>query len=365
MRAESATDPADPSGPELRDVLSAVAGPDESVARAARERLDGRTKPRGSLGGLEDLAVRYAAARGRLDCSPVTAAVIIAAADHAVVAHGVSAYPAEVTGQMIRTVLRGGAASAVLARSVGARLAVADCGTALERVPSGVLDRRPTAGTGSRGDMVTDDVMTAQAAQELVAAGARWAADAAAEGVSLIGLGELGIGNTTPAAALTAAVLDQEPDAVCGPGTGLDAAGVRRKATVVRSALMRAGRRDTLATLAALGGPEIAFLVGVTLGAAAERVPVLLDGVVTGAAALVAARLAPDVRGHLLAAHTSPEPAHRLQIDALGLTPILDLRMRLGEGTGALLAVPVVRAAVAVLTEMAGFADADVTDTGA
>jgi nicotinate-nucleotide--dimethylbenzimidazole phosphoribosyltransferase len=289
--------------------------------------------------------------------------VVIAAADHGVSAYGVSAYPAEVTGQMISTVLSGGAASAVLAASVGARLAVVDCGTASARVAEGVLDRRPTSGTG--GDLVRTDALRPGAAEELLESGARWAADRAAEGLTLIGLGELGIANTTPAAALTSALLGLDAAAVCGTGTGLDAAGVRRKVEAVRAATARVGARDVLGQLTGLGGAEIAFLAGVVLGAAASRVPVLVDGVVTGAAALVAARLAPVVPGSLLAAHLSPEPAHARQLAALGLTPMLQLNMRLGEGTGALLAVPLVRAAVAVLTEMAGFADAGVTDTGA
>lgn len=339
------------------------AGPDPAVAAAARAWLAGRTKPRESLGALEDLAVRYAAVRGRVDCGPVSAAVVVAAADHPVTAYGVSAYPAEVTGQMIATITGGGAASAVLARSVGARLTVVDCGTAAARVAAGVLDRRP--GDGTRGDLVRTDALSLAAAEDLLAGGTRWAADAAADGVTLIGLGELGIGNTTPAAALTGALLGVDAAAVCGPGTGLDAAGLHRKVGVVRAATARVGERDVLGTLAGLGGAEIAFLAGVVLGAATARVPVLVDGVVTGAAALVAARLAPAAAGSLLAAHLSPEPAHGLQLAALGLTPVLRLDMRLGEGTGALVAVPVVRAAAAVLTEMAGFADAGVTDTGA
>ncbi|HEY6747178.1 MAG TPA: nicotinate-nucleotide--dimethylbenzimidazole phosphoribosyltransferase [Mycobacteriales bacterium] len=347
----------------VRQLVAGMTGPDPAVLDAARARLAGRTKPRDSLGLLEDVAVRYAAVRGAVRCGPVSACVVIAAADHGVSAYGVSAYPAEVTGQMISTVLRGGAASAVLAASVGARLAVVDCGTAAARVAEGVLDRRPASGPG--GDLVLTDALRPGAAEELLDSGVRWAADRAAEGITLIGLGELGIANTTPAAALTSALLGLDAAAVCGPGTGLDAAGLRRKVDAVRAATARVGARDVLGTLTGLGGAEIAFLAGVVLGAAAARVPVLVDGVVTGAAALVAARLAPAAPGSLLAAHLSPEPAHAQQLAALGLTPMLQLNMRLGEGTGALLAVPLVRAAVAVLTEMAGFADAGVTDTGA
>jgi nicotinate-nucleotide--dimethylbenzimidazole phosphoribosyltransferase len=331
--------------------------------------MDSRTKPRGSLGALEDVAVRYSAARGRVDCPPVVTSVVVAAADHGVAAYGVSAYPAEVTGQMIATIVGGGAASAVLARSVGARLAVVDCGTASPRVADGVLDRRPPAPPGAAigvgGDLVRTDALPPGAVEDLLLGGARWAAEEVAEGVTLIGLGELGIANTTPAAALTASLLGVDPAAVCGPGTGLGADGLRRKVELVRAATARVGERDVLGTLSGLGGAEIAFLAGVVLGAVAASVPVLVDGVVTGAAALVAARLAPVVPGSLLAAHLSPEPAHALQLAALGLTPLLRLDMRLGEGTGALLAVPVVRAAVAVLTEMAGFVEAGVTDTGA
>lgn len=351
-------------GGEVDDLASAVPAASGSVATAARDRLDSRTKPRGSLGDLEEVAVRYAAARGRLDCGPVLAHVVVAAADHGVAVHGVSAYPAEVTGQMVGTIVRGGAASAVLADSVGARLSVVDCGTAAPRVAAGVLDGRP-ASPPAGGDLVHADALSREAAEQLIVSGARWARAAADAGATLVGLGELGIANTTPAAAVTAHLLGVDAAAVCGVGTGLDAAGLRRKVDVVRAALERAGDRDVLGTLRGLGGAELAFLSGVALGAAAARVPVLVDGVVTGAAALVAARLAPAVTDSLLAAHLSPEPAHALQLGSLGLTPILRLGMRLGEGTGALLAVPVVAAAVAVLTRMAGFADAGVTDTGA
>ncbi|HEX4689979.1 MAG TPA: nicotinate-nucleotide--dimethylbenzimidazole phosphoribosyltransferase [Solirubrobacteraceae bacterium] len=311
--------------------------------------FDRKTKPRGSLGRLEDLAVRIGALQGVAVPARPECAIVVAAADHGVAAEGVSAYPQEVTAQMVANFADGGAAINVLAREVGARLVVVDAGVG---APTANIARGPA--------------MTRSAAEAQIAAGRAAAAELVADGIGLVGVGDMGIGNTTSAAALCAALLPAAPGAVCGPGTGLDADGVARKAAAVTRALEvnRATAADPLGVLAALGGFEIALLVGVMLGCREARVPVVLDGFITGAAALVAAAIDPAVVDAMIAGHRSPEPGHALVLERLGLEPLLDLRLRLGEGTGAALAIPIVRSALALLNEMASFDDAGVTDAG-
>lgn len=331
----------------------------EAASAAARAELDAKTKPRGSLGRLEELACRIAAMRGfPLGSLDVTA--VLAAADHGVARAGVSAYPQEVTRQMVRNLARGGAAASVLARAVGAELVIVDAGVDADLDLPGV--RRLGIARGTR-DMTVGPALTHTQAGAALAAGKALAGELDGD---VVILGELGIGNTTAAAALAAAFLGVEPRAVCGRGTGLDDAGLARKVAAVERALAvnTPDPADPVGVLAAVGGLEIAFLTGVALGAASSRRVVLLDGFITGVAALAAARLAPDAVGAMVAAHLSPEPGHRLVLAELGLEPLLDLGLRLGEGTGALLAVPLLRAAVAVLAEMATFAEAGVTDAG-
>jgi nicotinate-nucleotide--dimethylbenzimidazole phosphoribosyltransferase len=332
------------------------------IAATARAALDAKTKPRGSLGRLENLAVRIAEIRGDASPGPLRAAVVVAAADHGVAARGVSAYPQEVTGQVLATFAAGGAAICVLARRAGAELRVFDLGVASPPV-AGVRDLRVAAGTR---DLTEGPAMTRAQAEQCIAAGAAVAAELAEEGFGIVALGEMGIGNTTSASALTAALLGVEPEQVCGPGTGVDAAGLRRKVAAVRRALEVNGvdGSDGAGSLATLGGFEIAFLAGAVLGAAGRRLVVLLDGFITGAAALAAERIEPGTSASLVAAHRSPEPGHALVLDALGLEPLLDLGLRLGEGSGAALALPLVDAALAILADMATFESAGVTDAG-
>jgi nicotinate-nucleotide--dimethylbenzimidazole phosphoribosyltransferase len=315
---------------------------DDVAAAAARAELDAKTKPRGSLGLLEELACRLAAIRPELG----RAVVVVAAADHGVAAEGVSAYPQEVTRQMLANFAGGGAAVSVLARVAGAEVRVVDVGVG-----------RPTA------NIAVGPAMSRAAAESLVADGIALAGELDA---GIVALGEMGIANSTVASALAAALLPEEPALVCGRGTGLDQAGVAHKVEVVRRALAAnpVDRGDPLAVLAALGGPEIAFLAGLALGAAAERMIVLLDGFISSTAGLVAAKLAPEARDAMVASHRSPEPGHALVLEALGLEPLLDLGLRLGEGSGAALALPLLRAAAAIRSEMATFASAGVTDAG-
>jgi nicotinate-nucleotide--dimethylbenzimidazole phosphoribosyltransferase len=333
-----------------------------AAADAARARLDAKTKPRGSLGRLEDLAVRIAEIRGSAIPGRLRAAVVVAAADHGVAAHGVSAYPQEVTAQMLANFASGGAAVCVLARLVGADLHVFDLGVAGPLVPE-VRDLRIASGTG---DITVGPAMTSDQLDRCLAAGTAVAAELAGAGIGVVALGEMGIGNTTAASAMVASLLEVDPAAVCGRGTGVDDDGLLRKVVAVRSALAAnpVDPGDGRTVLGSLGGFEIAFLAGVAIGAAERGLVVLLDGFITGAAALAAERIRPGTRSAMVAAHRSPEPGHALVLDALGLDPLLDLGLRLGEGSGAALALPIVHASLAILEEMATFESAGVTDAG-
>ncbi len=338
-----------------------MTGRDE-VAAAARAALDAKTKPRGSLGRLEDLAVRIAEIRGTPAPGQLRAAIVVAAADHGVAGRGVSAYPREVTAQMLATFASGGAAICVLARRAGADLHVFDLGVAAPPVP-GVRNLRIAAGTA---DLTIGPAMTSEQLDRCLGAGASVAAELSGAGIGIVALGEMGIGNTTAAAALAAALLDADPAAVCGRGTGIDDDGLARKIAAVQTALLAndVDRRNGRAALAAFGGFEIAFLAGVAIAAAERQTVVLLDGFITGAAALAAERIRPGTRSTLIAAHRSPEPGHALVLEELGLEPLLDLRLRLGEGSGAALALPIIQASLAILDEMATFESAGVTDAG-
>jgi nicotinate-nucleotide--dimethylbenzimidazole phosphoribosyltransferase len=357
----------------LARTIAAIPHPNEELARATAQRLDAKTKPRGSLGRVEDVAVRLASIRGEVPSGMLQPAIVVAAADHGVAIEGVSAYPREVTAQMLANFKRGGAAVCVLAREAGARLVVVDAGVA---VPPGIetayaRDVRCEVVDGLRGtgNIATGRAMSRSTAIGLVERGIALADELSGERVGLVAIGDMGIANTTAASALCAVLLPADPARVCGRGTGLDDSGLERKIGVVRRALAVNGLRegdghgasDPLTALSAVGGSEIAFLVGVILGAAARRVPVLLDGFVTGAAALVASGLAPSVEGSMIAATRSPEPGHALALERLGLEPLLDLGLRLGEGSGAALAIPLLRAAIAILAEMATFDAAGVS----
>lgn len=330
----------------LEQTIARIAPVDEDARAAAIARLDAKTKPRGSLGRLEELAASIVAIRGS---DRLRAAVVVAAADHGVAREGVSAYPQEVTRQMVANFAAGGSAVCVLARQFGADLRVVDAGVG---TPTGNIAAGPAM---SRGEALTQ-----------VESGIALADELAAVGVDALVLGEMGIANTTSASALVAALLDVAPATVSGRGTGLDDEGLARKIDVVERALRanRVDAADPLAVLAALGGYEIAFLCGLVLGGAANRQVVVLDGFITAAVALVAVRLAPASVGSLVASHVSPEPGHPVVLDALALEPLLDLSLRLGEGSGAVLALPLLEASLAILSDMATFESAGVTDAG-
>jgi nicotinate-nucleotide--dimethylbenzimidazole phosphoribosyltransferase len=329
--------------------IAAVRPLDADASAAAARAMDGKVKPLRSLGRLESLAARVAGIRGTATPRVDAPAVVVCAADHGVAASGVSAYPQEVTALMLQGFASGTAAVGVLARQAGARLVVADLGV-LEppRLTPGqheVLHRRVRAGTANS---VEGPAMSLAEAQEAVAHGIGLADLLVDEGADLVGLGEMGIGNTTTASALTAALLERDPARVTGPGTGVAGEAMTAKIAAVDAILQRhEDARGTWEVLARMGGLEVAALAGVVLGCAARRVPVVLE----------ASRLAPAAVDTMVAGHLSPEPGHAVLLDALGLEPVLRLEMRLGEGSGAALAIPVIRAAVAVLGEMGSFAD--------
>lgn len=334
---------------------------------AARERHGRLTKPAGSLGALEGLGARLAGMAGR--CPPPVPgepAVVVCAGDHGVLARGVSPWPAEVTAAMVGGLCAGSAAANALARTVGARLGVLDVGVAAGLPPHPAL-RRAKVRFGTD-DLSRGAAMGREEAARAVLAGAGVAdelvgdAPGTPRGVDLLVTGDMGIGNTTPAAALISAMTGRQPEETTGRGTGVDDETYTLKVRVVREALALHGPdpNDPLGVLAAVGGLEHAAIVGLVLAGAARGVPVVLDGVVSNAAALVAAALAPACAGYLVAGHLSAEPGAKVALDHLGLRPLLDLEMRLGEGTGGLLAVPLVAAAARVLGEMATFEEAGI-----
>lgn len=339
---------------------------DDAAMAAAGAHLDTLTKPPGSLGRLEALAITLAGIRGTAAPSIERRAIVVAAADHGVARRGVSAYPTEVTAQMVANFVTGGAAICVLAERVRASVTVVDVGVAapVPEVPAGPggarLVRAPIrAGTA---DMTEAPAMTAAEVRSAIDIGLRLAEDLAADGIDLLAVGEMGIGNTTAASAIIAVMAGVPVELVVGRGTGLDDAGLARKIDALGTALARhdPDPADPLGVLAAVGGLEIACLVGVILGAVAAQVPVVLDGLITGAAALIAAGLVPTIAPRMIAAHRSVEPGHRVVLDRLGLQPLLELDLRLGEGSGAALAFDLLDAAVAIRDGMATFASAGI-----
>jgi nicotinate-nucleotide--dimethylbenzimidazole phosphoribosyltransferase len=345
----------------LPRLLSAIAEPAPGADALAQRWLDQLTKPPGSLGRLEELGRRLAAVTGACPPRLERPVIFTLAGDHGVVAEGVSAYPQVVTAQMVENFLRGGAAVNVLARHAGARVVVADLGVA-SPLPSHP-DLRPFRIATGTGNIARGPAMAREQALAAVEAGIALVEAEVAAGADLVATGEMGIGNSTPAAAIVAALTGQDPAAVTGRGTGVDDAGWRRKVEVVRQALAlnRPDPGDGLDVLAKVGGFEIAGLTGVVLAGAAHRLPVVLDGFIAGAAALCAVRLAPATGHYLLASHRSTEPGHAHALRVLGLEPYLDLEMRLGEGTGAALLISLARAAVRIMSEMATFKSAGVS----
>ncbi len=348
----------------LQRTCARVAAPDLDVRAEVQRQLDLKTKPRGSLGRLEELAATYCAIRRSPASAAPAKAIVVMAGDHGVAAEGVSAFPQEVTAQMVLNFVRGGAAINALARHAGARLVVVDMG--VKEPFSHPEVRSARVGPGTR-NFTRGPAMTSDEALRALEAGIGLGEELADAGVGVVGLGDMGIANTTAASAIAAACTGASAEEVTGRGTGIDEETRRRKVDVVRRALEvnRPDAEDGLDVLTKLGGFEIAGLAGVALGAASRRVAVVMDGFISSAAALLAARLAPAAAGSLIASHRSVEAGHRLVLRAIGARPLLDLDLRLGEGTGAALAMGLIDASLAVLREMATFESAGVSDSGA
>ena len=345
----------------LEDTITAIRPLDAAAERDARDRQARLTKPVGSLGVLEDVSVQLAGLAGT--CPPPVpepAAVAVFAADHGVHAQGVSPWPQEVTAQMVGNFLAGGAAVNVFARQLGATVVAVDVGVA-GPVPEGALARKVRPGTR---DLSVEPALTRDEVVRALEVGIAVAQDLVRDGHRCLLTGDMGIANTTASAALICAFTGADPSAATGRGTGVDDDTLARKTEVVRAALARHAPdpTDPIGVLAAFGGLEHAALAGFVLAAAAARVPVVLDGVIAGSAALAAQALAPYAMGACLAGHRSAEPGHALALTHLGLRPLVELELRLGEGTGAVLALPLVQAAARVLAEMATFDSAGVSE---
>ena len=346
----------------LDDVVARIHPADGQAKQAARQRQQRLTKPPGSLGRLEDVSIQLAGIFGTARPSTRTTTLIVAAGDHGVVAQGVSGYPQAVTAQMVQNFLAGGAAISVMARVRGAKLMIVDAGVAAP-LPEHPDLRVVSAGRGTR-DMTQGPAMTRAQAEACILAGVDLAQDAAEDGADVIATGDMGIGNTTSASAITAALTETPPRLTTGRGTGRSDPELEQKVACVERALAvnRPGPADGLDVLRTVGGFEIGVLAGVVLGAALARRAVVLDGFVSGAAGLIAQSLCPTVLEFVIAGHVSAEPGHQIALRHLGLRPLLDLSMRLGEGTGALLATGIVEVAAACLADMATFEEAGVSD---
>jgi len=349
----------------LAAVLADIRPVDPALYAVAEAHLDNLTKPRGSLGRLEELARRLYAMGGGRAPAVDPARIYVCAGDHGVAAEGVSLYPQAVTRQMVLNFLNGGAGINVLAKTAGVELRVVDAGCLGEpfQPHPAFAGARVASGTAN---LAKEPAMSREVCEQALLLGVSLACQAADEGIKALGTGDMGIANTTPSTALFCAFLGLAPEVATGPGTGLSAEGVRRKAEVVRRAL--ALHRDVLASgdalgiLAALGGLEIACLAGLILGAAANRLPVAVDGFISTAAYVAARGLAPAVADYAVLSHASAEPGYAAIMKALGAAPILDLGLRLGEGTGAALALVLMRAGANVFNQMATFAAAGVSD---
>jgi nicotinate-nucleotide--dimethylbenzimidazole phosphoribosyltransferase len=335
---------------------------DKGAMAEAHSRQDLLTKPQGSLGRLEELSIKLAGIQGKAIARIRHKAVITMAGDHGVVAEGVGNWPQEVTAQMVHNFLSGGAGINVLARQVGARVVVVDMGVAAElKAHPQLIVKKVTFGTRN---MCLGPAMTLEQAVTAIESGIEVVAAELAKGLDIVGTGDMGIGNTTASSAICAALMGKPVAEVTGRGTGISDEQLAHKIGVVKRALAvnQPDPRKPLEVLAKVGGFEIGGLVGVMLAGAAHRIPVVIDGFISGAAALIATALAPGLRDFLIAAHVSAEAGHRRLLEHLGLKPLLDLEMRLGEGTGAALGIFLAEAAARILAEMSTFGEAGVSD---
>lgn len=345
-----------------RETIDRIQPTDPRLLAQAQARLDRLTKPIGSLGRLEELAARYVMITGVMKPTVPRGAVFTFAADHGVTVEGVSAYPSAVTPQMVLNFLRGGAGVNVLARHAGIEVRVVDIGVAFDfGAAPRLLHKKIMPGTKN---LLVEPAMNLVQAEQSLQVGIDLATEAARQDIGLIGTGEMGIGNTTASSAITAVMTGRSVSEVTGRGTGIDDASHARKIDVIQRALdfHHLDSTNPMEVLAKVGGLEIGGLAGLMLGAAAARVPIVLDGFIAGAAALIAVGLQPRCKDYLIASHRSVERGHQAMLDHLGLKPLFDLDLRLGEGTGACLGMSLVFAAIKILTEMATFDEAGVSE---
>lgn len=343
----------------LEQTITNIKELDQTIINEVKEYQKRLTKPQGSLGILEEISIRLGGITGQKCPDLRKKAVVVMAADHGVVAEGVSAFPGEVTRQMVDNFVQGGAAINVLSRHTGVDVFIVDVGVAASLEHPRVISRKIKPGTDN---MAQGPAMTRSEAIQALEVGIKVADDLLGKGYRMLATGEMGIGNTTASSALVAAFLGVPAVEVAGRGTGINAAAVKHKAEVIDRALAvnRPDPNDPLDVLAKVGGLEIAALAGLMLGTAAKRAPIVIDGFISSAAALVSFKLAPRSLDYMIASHCSAETAHRKLLQYMGLKPILELEMRLGEGTGAVLAFPLIEAAVKIVEEMATFESAGV-----
>jgi nicotinate-nucleotide--dimethylbenzimidazole phosphoribosyltransferase len=348
----------------LEQLIAKIQPLDEAAMHSARARQNMLTKPAGSLGRLESLSIQIAGITAQAAPHLNHKVIVVMAGDHGVTAEGVSAYPSEVTPQMVMNFIHGGAAINVLARHVGARVTIVDMGVAspLPALP-GLVSRRVASGTGN---ITKGPAMTRAQGTESILSGVEIVEAEIAQGLDILGTGDMGIGNTTPSAAIACALAGFAPPDIVGRGTGVDDAGLYKKVSAVERALKvnQPDPKDGLDVLAKVGGFEIGGLAGAMLGAAANRKPVMVDGFISTAAAMIAMSLAPQCHEYLIAAHRSQERGHQAMLGWLGLAPLIDLDLRLGEGSGAALGISLADAACKILNEMATFGEAGVSEKG-
>ncbi len=348
---------------KIKNVIKNIAKPDAEVMEETQKLLDNLTKPRGSLGRLEELTKKVAGITGSSKPELKNRFIVTMAGDHGVTAEGISAYPSEVTPQMVMNFLNGGAGINVLSKHAGAEVVVVDMGVAseMDKHP-GLILKKIAPGTQN---MAKGPAMTGEQAIKSIEAGI-----SVVEGLvrdrncGIVGTGDMGIGNTTPSSAITAVMCDSDIEPVTGRGTGIDDKALKNKIEVIRKAIEinKPDRNDPIDILAKIGGFEIGGIAGVILGAALLKIPVVIDGFISGAGALIAAGLEPKTKDYMIAAHCSVEIGHKILLDKLGLKPVLDLGLRLGEGTGAALGISIIDAGIKILNEMATFGDAGVSE---
>jgi nicotinate-nucleotide--dimethylbenzimidazole phosphoribosyltransferase len=346
----------------MNHTIASIKPLDERAMAEARRRQDNLTKPQGSLGQLESLSIQVAGIKGNPMPRIFHKVIFTLTGDHGITQEGVSAYPSEVTPQMVYNFLRGGAGINVLARHVGARVVVADLGVAsvLERHPD-LKDKKVAMGTQN---MAKGPAMSREEAIHSIEAGIELMEEELPRGIDIVGTGDMGIGNTTPSSAITAILTGADVMAVTGKGTGLGDEGLKRKVNIIQKALdvNRPDPKDPIDVLSKVGGFEIGGIVGVILAGAKNRIPVVIDGFISGAAALIATSLSPQVKPYLIASHQSAEKGHKVLLEYLGLKPLLNLGLCLGEGTGAALGIFLVEASLKILNEMSTFAEAGVSE---